>query len=283
MSITRKEFEAFLQRFSKTENNVVDLRREMQSLREEMKAFNENVTRSNNILSKLSSCEDNTKVIQSNGSTEERQVLPFDQIHFPSTGSLGDDYNKHDDERIDRFLNQWLGPDGAVQQDEYADVSENKTEQLKYYRDILNTHGKTVCTMMVRQFDIDQVDWSDWSYTKVPKERRQAAWEQIRQFSVWSNIPTYRCINFWLEDVLLKKYYRRVTRPKKDETVTEDQVTSNQHEAVDVQQLDARQQIADNDDVELIDDPFGSLPLVQYQSDDDAGESSSHTPPTKRR
>ena len=64
MSITRKEFEAFLQRFSKTENNVVDLRREMQSLREEMKAFNENVTRSNNILSKLSSCEGTVRLTE---------------------------------------------------------------------------------------------------------------------------------------------------------------------------------------------------------------------------
>ncbi|KAI8325377.1 hypothetical protein EDC96DRAFT_550368, partial [Choanephora cucurbitarum] len=225
----------------------------------------------------------NTSVIQSNGSTEERQVLPFDQIHYPSTGSLSDDYNKHDDERIDRFLIQWLGPDGAIQNDEYADVSENKTEQLRYYRDILNTHGKTVCSMMVRQFGIDQVEWSDWSYTKVPKERRLAAWKQIRQFCVWSNIPTFRCIDYWLEDVLLKKYYRRVTRPKKDETNADEQTIYNQHEVAVVQQLDAPHQIADDDEVELIDDPFGSLPLVQYQSDDDAGESSSHTPPTKRR
>lgn len=57
MSITRKEYEAFLTRFAKTEDNVVNLRREQQALREEMKVYNENVVKLNSILSKLSSCE----------------------------------------------------------------------------------------------------------------------------------------------------------------------------------------------------------------------------------
>lgn len=166
-----------------------------------------------------------------------------------------------------------------------------------------------VCSMLIKQFEADGVNWSKWSYGKIPKERKLAAWKKIRHFAEMSSISTYRCTDYWLEDALLKKFYRRVTRPKEkevlyhrcvfwflqlnffclkgtsnNEAVNNSATTSTALTSTTAQSSSNQpQEIDDDDQVELVEDPFGILPLVQYPSDDDAGESSSRTSPTKRR
>ena len=132
--------------------------------------------------------------------------MPFDRIEAPPAHTLDKSRNRYDEIKT-YFINRWLGPDYTPINDEYADERKQKMTIVEYYKEMLDNHGKSACAVMVKQFYLDKVEWSTWTYKHIPAERRLNAAKNLRQLAEVSGIPTYRCTHYWLENEIIKKFY----------------------------------------------------------------------------
>ena len=145
----------------------------------------------------------------------EREVLPFDRIEPPSAQALNRSKNRYDEIKT-YFINRWLGPSYIPTNDEYADERKQKMTIVEYYKEMLDNHGKSACAVMVKQFYLDKVEWSTWTYRHIPADRRLNASKNLRQLAKVGGISAYRCTHYWLENEIIKKFYRSVKRPSVD-------------------------------------------------------------------
>ncbi|KAI8326839.1 hypothetical protein EDC96DRAFT_533787, partial [Choanephora cucurbitarum] len=81
-----------------------------------------------------------------------------------------------------------------------------------YHKGILYNHSKSVCNHMIKRCENDNVDWQVWTYKGVPVKRKMRAYRQLRKLVGISDIPTYHCESYWLENKLIEKLYRHKPR-----------------------------------------------------------------------
>ena len=66
------------------------------------------------------------------------------------------------------------------------------------------------------------VEWSTWTYRHTPADRRLNASKILRQLAEVSGISTYRCTHYWLENEIIKKFYRSIKHPSVDKVKNHD-------------------------------------------------------------
>ena len=151
-------------------------------------------------------------VTQLQSSIDNRPVLWNERIPKPTGPVLGGDSNKYYKKRMDIFLKQWLGDQVVINLREEPAIRLEKEAKMARHQQTLEMHGKAAVNFMIDQAIKDECDWKDWTYTEVPYERRLNAWKQLRSLADISRIPTYRCDDFWLENMILAKYYHNKSR-----------------------------------------------------------------------
>ncbi|OBZ80614.1 hypothetical protein A0J61_11337, partial [Choanephora cucurbitarum] len=192
MNITQRDINELKQSLEKTENNVVDIKRAVDAIRRDLMSYTETVERCNNILRQLSS---------RSGTCNETfynyfmRGIAFNRIEPPSAQALNRTKNRYDELKT-YFINRWLGHDYIPTNDEYADERKQKMTVVDYHKEMLDDHDKSACAVMVKQFYLDKVEWSTWTYRHIPAGRRLNVAKNHRQLAEVSGIPTYRYKDF---------------------------------------------------------------------------------------
>ncbi|KAI8327141.1 hypothetical protein EDC96DRAFT_549837 [Choanephora cucurbitarum] len=125
---------------------------------------------------------------------------------------------------------------------------------VEYYKEMLDNYEKSACAVKVKQFYLDNVEWSTWTYENIPADRRLSAAKNLRQLAKNVNEDGQQANNQQQLSPSTKEQVAEVGQPY---------YMSYNH--------------ADSDqDIQLDQD------LLSYVDDDDAGEGPSYMPPPKR-
>ncbi|KAI8326870.1 hypothetical protein EDC96DRAFT_613000 [Choanephora cucurbitarum] len=101
------------------------------------------------------------------------------------------------DARINYFLDQWL----------HDEASSGLTDMSLFHSVVI---GHIIAIM-----EADNPHWALNSYSQLDMRLKQDALTSFRKLAKAKDIPTDRCDNFWLENMILGYLYRNRQQPKK--------------------------------------------------------------------
>ena len=120
---------------------------------------------------------------------------------------------------MDIFLQQWLGEQVIINLREEPAIRLEKEARMARHQQTLEMHGKAAVNFMIDQAIKNNCDCKHWTNTEVPYERRLTAWKQLRTLADVSRIPTYRCDDYWLENMIISKFYHYKSRKEPGEVI----------------------------------------------------------------
>ncbi|KAI8373918.1 hypothetical protein BD560DRAFT_393980 [Blakeslea trispora] len=191
-----------------TSNNIIELRNELSSIKEDVVALKEAATglsntRQNSNNASLSN-QSSVSNEQGHSSIAKRPIIPY-----PLPAQLGSTKSIFES-RVDYFLQSWL-QNAAIVHSDYQE------ENINLLKSMIYTFASFAVEAMIYELEMAKIDWCNLSFRHIDAQYITASRGFLRSLFKAKNIPSEHCPNFWLEKELLKHYYhsKRQTKKKK--------------------------------------------------------------------
>ncbi|KAI8326626.1 hypothetical protein EDC96DRAFT_613129 [Choanephora cucurbitarum] len=129
-------------------------------------------------------------------------------------------------QKLDYFTQQWLGDAVIVNVNDGKEARREKESLLDMYESSLRQFGKIAVEKSIKKLQVVDKEWRDISYSKLDPDMKQECFENLRSLALNNNIPTSRCVEFWLEKALVSYLYHNKARRTRSEVSKPDQQQS---------------------------------------------------------
>ncbi|KAI8327167.1 hypothetical protein BD560DRAFT_442382 [Blakeslea trispora] len=193
--------------------NVIELRNDVNSLKEELAEVKDIVSRKDNVTQ--SSVVANLSDQMSFSIEQTVDNAPFySKIPYPMPSQLQNSKQPFDS-RVEYFIQCWLQDAVIIKPDDRDTILEAKTEVMASWKRTIFQTGSVAVDLMINDLELAKLDWAGISYRNLADEFKKSCRKYLTTYSTQKRIPLDRCVNFWLEDELMKHYYHSKRQTKK--------------------------------------------------------------------
>ena len=126
-----------------------------------------------------------------------------------------DDTDKLYARRLKYFLKEWLQDQVTVQLFDCTSIMLDKNSVLEMYKKYLQGLATVVVDRMISLLEVRNPKWALDSYGEIDHQIKRDALVFLRSLTTTNGIPTDRCTNYWLEDMIIEYYYHNRQQSKK--------------------------------------------------------------------
>ncbi|KAI8354545.1 hypothetical protein BD560DRAFT_426798 [Blakeslea trispora] len=186
----------------KLTNNVIELRNDVNSMKEELAEVKDIVSRRYNVTQ--SSVVANSSEQMSFSIEQTVENAPFySKIPYPMPSQLQNSEQPFDS-RVEYFI-----------QYDRDTILEAKTETMASWKRTIFQTGSVAVDLMINDLELAKLDWADISYRNLADGFKKSCRKYLTIYLIQKRIPLDRCVDFWLEDELMKHYYQSKRQTKK--------------------------------------------------------------------
>ena len=131
-----------------------------------------------------------------------------------------DDTDKLYSRRFKYFLQEWLQDQVTVQLFDLTSVKLRKEDVLEMYKKYIQGLAGVVADKMISLLEAQNSKWALDSYGEVNHQIKHDAIMSLRSMTTTNGIPTDRCTNYWLEDMLIEYCYHNRQQSKKRKVIS---------------------------------------------------------------
>ncbi|KAI8352187.1 hypothetical protein BD560DRAFT_438739 [Blakeslea trispora] len=194
-------------------NNMIELRNDVNTLKEELAVVKDIVSRRDNVTQ--SSVVANSSEQMSFSIEQTVDNAPFSlRIPYPMPSQLQNSKQPFDS-RVEYFIQCWLQDAVIIKHDDRDTILEAKTEVMASWKRTIFQTGSVAVDLMINDLELAKLDWPNISYRNLPNEFKASCQKYLSTYLRQKHIPLDRCVNFWLEDELMKHYYHSKRQTKK--------------------------------------------------------------------
>ncbi|KAI8328588.1 hypothetical protein BD560DRAFT_429402 [Blakeslea trispora] len=102
-----------------------------------------------------------------------------------------------------------------IKPDDRDTILETKTEVMASWKRTIFQTGSVAVDLMINDLELAKLDWTDISYRNLADEFKKSCRKYLTTYLTQKRIPLDRCVNFWLDDELMKHYYHSKRQTKK--------------------------------------------------------------------
>ncbi|KAI8330687.1 hypothetical protein BD560DRAFT_441405 [Blakeslea trispora] len=194
-------------------NNMVELRNDVNTLKEELAVVKQFVSRRNNVTQGSVFANSSDQMSFSIGQTNDSVPLHL-RIPYPMPSQL-QNIKQPFDSRVVYFIQCWLQDAVIIKADDRDTVLEKKIETMaSWKRTIFNT-GSIAVDLMINDMELAKQDWANITYRNLDDEFKKSCRKYLTNYLRQKRIPPGRCVDSWLENELIKHYYHSKRQTKK--------------------------------------------------------------------
>lgn len=138
----------------------------------------------------------------------------YSKIPYPMPSQLQNSKQPFDS-RVEYFIQCWLQDAVIIKPDDRDTILEAKTETMASWKRTIFQTGSVAVDLMINDLELAKLDWADISYRNLADEFKKSCRKYLTTYLIQKRIPLDRCVNFWLEDELMKHYYHSKRQTKK--------------------------------------------------------------------
>ncbi|KAI8361845.1 hypothetical protein EDC96DRAFT_545276 [Choanephora cucurbitarum] len=124
---------------------------------------------------------------------------------------LGSSENKLK-QKLNYFIQQWQGDSVVLDANDGNEFRKEKEHRLNMYESNLRILGKIAVDKLIKKVEARHKDWRGVSCSNVDPDLKQESLTFLRTLAITNNIPTSRCVEFWLEKALISYLYHNRSR-----------------------------------------------------------------------